>query len=179
MAKFINIPYCSSAILFFIAACGDIPQTSGGRSNYIDPSSFIADGAAGQDLVVDVVGNPFPQDADTVRQALVEGMREAYTPTHFIPGETHLSSSVYRVVIAFGLRGNTETLCDNSTPLDLSGPSNVIKIEAAFCRRTVPVTMTSGQVGNVKDVHDPRMATLMRHVAMELMPSNVNPEQHI
>jgi len=158
------------------SACAGIPTTYNQSASGAGAQSFISYGATDRDLKVDVFGNPFPQRADEVAEAVASQMQAAAVGpgTHFTTRPGASAREGYRVVVAFAGSGGAGNLCAMSAmPSDSPRASNVV-VTAALCDKDMVVTSTDGRVDGVAQVNDPHFAALMKQVAVELFPAPAN-----
>ncbi len=130
--------------------------------------------AAGQGAMkTEIIGNPFVGSKDELDRVVTSSM----TGAHFGPLLAFATSvspqnkSPYRVVVIFNPTGGygSGRLC--SGPVDFSGaPSEPVRVAAAFCASSRPVTYTSGSVSGVDAPTDPAFRALIRQIAIVLFP---------
>lgn len=166
----------SFAFLILIAACAPsgIRLTQLDISPTYDPGEF-ARAAAGRDLHVVIVGNPFGGDQAAFGTAVTDAMQGRHwgQPTNFTttPGaEAHLT---YRVVLVFDPpRGmNAARQCrEEALAVQTIPTGDEINLSGAFCRGRNPMTRIWGRVSGAAGPQDPGFRELVGQVTNGLFP---------
>lgn len=139
-----------------------------------DPQSFISYGAAGRDLRIDVLGNPFTSAAGDLGQAVATGMQKANVGpgTRFavLPGSSAMPD--FRVVVTFDRTVNAADLCAltaaSRRSATIGGGGG--EITATLCDKEKPITSTSGSLVGIAAASDPAFGDLLKFMALDLFP---------
>jgi len=144
-----------------LANCSGVPRTSGQEIQGTDPYSFIVYGVEGRDLRLEVSGNPFPESADEVADVLAAQMQVARVSpgTHITPHPGPSAMDGVRVVLSLSGAARRQ-----------AGDEGAISVEASFIFKDKVLTRAAGWVAGVDGVNDPRVAIMMKHVALDLFP---------
>lgn len=176
----------SLSILAILAAAGTACSTGG---VVLSPTSFyitytpsvVNSAAASGGMLVEVVGNPF----DAPKADLERAITSAMTGSHFGPRVQFVTAkpegftSPYRIVLLFdNARNYTEAkLCREGTTIEPEGGGgDFVKVHAALCAGTQPLTGVNGRAGEVTSPDDPKFRRLMSQITTNLLPP-VNPDR--
>jgi hypothetical protein len=171
-----NLKTFAVAALVLVAACapGNVRLTQLDITPTYSPNEF-AYAAAGRDLQVVIVGNPFDGDQAAFEAAVTDAMQGRHwgQPTNFttMPGaEARLT---FRVVLIFNPRVGMnaarqcreEALAVQTVPTD-----DQIELSAAFCREDGVRTRIRGRVSRATGPEDVAFRELVGQVTNGLFP---------
>jgi len=173
-----NLKNLALASLFLIVACapGSVRLTRLDISPTYDPGEF-AFVAAGRDLHVEIVGNPFGGDQAAFEAAVTDamqgrhwGQRTNFTTT---PGED--ARLTHRVVFLFDPlpSQNGSRLCrGEATDLRTERVAGEIALFGAFCREETARSRIRGHIAAATGPEDPAFRELVGQVTRSLFPPN-------
>jgi hypothetical protein len=136
--------------------------------------SVVNSAAASGGMLVEVVGNPFDVAKSDLERTITDDMRGAHfgPPVNFVTAKPEGFTSPYRIVMVFDdTRGYTEAkLCKEGTSIEPGTGGEYVRIYAALCAGTQPLTGVNGRVGEVTSPDDPKFRQLIRQITTNLLP---------
>ena len=132
------------------------------------------------DLLTEIVGNPFGSPQPAFETAITSYMEGAHfgPRLHFSPTRTDDTVEPYRVRMIFnGPRAsNGSAVCGGSSDrVEPSGATGEVRLLAAFCRGSSPLTFLSAELEGVTDADDPAFRDFIQLATTRLFPPQ-NPE---
>ena len=130
--------------------------------------------AGGRDLRVVVTGNPTAAPQDAFDQAVVAAMqgRNWGPTTHFTTRPSETAREAYWVSMIFG--GDhfigERAICRGGAGRDIDPGARPVRLQAAFCERTKPITSLMVTVNDVASPDDPRLEAMVSAAVVELFP---------
>ncbi len=161
--------------LALLAACGPGMVITSHVDTYgaYDPAYF-AYGAGGRDLRVVIRGNPTSAPQDEFEQAVTAAMqgRNWGPTTNFTTRPSASARTDYWVGMVFG--GDSfvggRAICRGGDGVDLDPTQRPVRLQAAFCFQTKPLTELQVTVDDVASVDDPRLEQMVGAAVIELFP---------
>lgn len=175
----------SLLLLLILAGAGSACSTSGvvlSPTNYYITytPSVLNSAAASGGMLVEVVGNPFDAPSAELDSAITSAMTGSHfgPPVDFVTTPPEGFTSPYRIVLVFDdTRGYTEAkLCNEGTSIEPGTGGEFVKVNAALCAGTQPLTGVNGRVGEVTSPTDPKFHRLMSQITTNLLPP-FNPDR--
>ncbi len=130
--------------------------------------------AGGRDLRVVVTGNPTGAPQEAFDQAVVAAMqgRNWGPTTHFTTRPSETAREAYWVSMIFG--GDRyigeRAICRGGAGRDIDPGARPVRLQAAFCERTKPLTSLQVTVDDVASPDDPRLEAMVSAAVVELFP---------
>lgn len=141
--------------------------------NY-DPAELRRYGSGGNELRVEVHGDPFGAGAATTAMTTVAAM-QGNTIGNLVtfavePGQEAKPPS--RVVLYFNPRGliGGETLCEPRTPITTSPGANPLRVSGAWCQSNYVITRADAHVGGVDSLASEPFRALIGQLTIALFP---------
>lgn len=136
--------------------------------------SVVNSAAASGGMLVEVVGNPFDVAKADLERVITSDMKGAHfgPPVSFVTTKPEGFTSPYRIVMVFDdTRGYTEAkLCKEGTSIEPGTGGDYVRVYAALCAGTQPLTGVNGRVGEVTGPDDPKFRQLIRQITTNLLP---------
>jgi hypothetical protein len=131
-------------------------------------------------MLVEVAGSPFDAPRPELERAIVGAM----TGSHFGPAVAFVTTppedfaSPYRVVLVFDAAPaySDHTLCGAALGVLEARTEDPLRVHAALCAGSKPLTTLRGQVSGVAGPEDPRFHALIRQITLNLLPP-YNPDR--
>jgi hypothetical protein len=160
----------SLAVLTTLAACDSVVVYEPLYSQRYSDGMFDYAGRNGE-MNLDVIGNPF--GSSNFVQIVADDMYGATrgAPVKFTPQPQGPGSAPFHVVMAFNPPpGATSDEACARRVSPTTGTNGVVLVLAAFCSGDVVMTEATGRAGNIAGPDDPRFRSLVRQVALALIP---------
>ena len=161
--------------LAVLAACvsDGVTTTHVWYDSVYSPSQFSY-GAGGRDLRVVIRGNPTSAAQEAFEQAVVAAMQgKNWGPrTNFTTQPSESARKNYRVVMVFGgdRFAGGYVLCADPDGVDLASADGRVRLQAAFCLGTRPLTELQVATDSVTSPADPRLERMVAAAVIELFP---------
>ncbi len=175
----------TALVLVLVAGVGPACSTD---AVVVQPTSFYAAytpsvlnyAATHGGILVEIAGNPFDVPKRELERAIVGAM----TGSHFGPAVAFVITpsedfaSPYRVVLVFDAAPaySDHTLCGADLGTLEARTEGPLRVHAALCARSKPLTAVSGRVSDAVGPGGPRFRALIRQVTLNLLPP-YNPDR--
>jgi hypothetical protein len=165
----------SIAILASLTACSLIgpTYTSSVADNY-DPAEY-ARVVSTKTVPVTVIGSAAGVSGAPLTAAVVNAMTgHDWTPhAHFTTAPNPDSDSYFSIVVLINGAANAtgDSLCAGRPPQNNSAAGSDVRLTAGLCRYGVAVSETSGRIGSISGIQDPKFADLAAGAIRELVPA--------
>ncbi len=172
MTRTLGIAVCSLALL---AGCGaGVVTTTNVYYLSTYQTSLFGYVAGGRDLRVVVTGNPTGAPQEAFDQAVVAAMQDKnWGPTtHFTTRPSETVREAYWVSMIFGgdrFIGDY-AICRGGAGRDIDPRARPVRLQAAFCDRTKPLTSLQVTVDDVASPDDPRLEAMVSAAVIQLFP---------
>jgi hypothetical protein len=148
------------------------PSYSPGELNYV--------AGGGGNMRTEISGNPFGGDQQAFDAAVAAAMEGAHAGPRlrFVTSPSEPAREPYRVRLVFNGpdHANGDILCGTlPAAAPVTSPAAGIRLLAAFCRGSIPLTYLAASTSGVADAADPRFRRFMRQITYLLLPPQ-NPE---
>jgi hypothetical protein len=173
-----------AALMLLVAGCttgpGVIHHTRISTSYSIQDLSYVAGRGDGQ-LWTEIVGNPFGSPQPAFEAAVISYMQGSHfgPRVDFTTTPSDEAATAYRVRMIFNgpAASNGSVVCGGSPGALAPSPENgTVRLLAAFCRGSRPLTFLSAAMENASGVEDPAFRSFIRRVTSRLFPPQ-NPER--
>ncbi len=162
--------------LAFLAACvsdGVTTTTHSYRDSVYAPDWFNY-AAGGRDMRVVIRGNPTSATQEEFERAVIAAMQGKNwgAQTNFTTRPSESMRRNYRVVMLFGgdRFAGSYALCANPGRVDLASSSGGVRLQAAFCVGTKPLTALQVATDGIASPYDARLERMVAAAVIELFP---------
>ena len=161
--------------LALLAACepGAV-RTSHVYYNMIFPQDWFIAAASGRDLRVVIRGNPTQAPQEEFEHAVIAAMqgRNWGPETNFTTDPSESALKNFRVVMLFGGEryAGGGVICSDADTVDPALERHRVRLQAAFCVGTKPLTSLQVTIGGVASPFDVRLERMVAAAVVELFP---------
>ena len=121
-----------------------------------------------------VAGTPFLATADDFNNQVTTIIYGANfgKNVNYIPSPPNTDKYGYHIVIAFNVVEpvSIEDICQNAGPVKFEPGRDTTSMQGIFCQGAYPLSYASGYVSGLTGPSDPNFTTLLREVALAMIP---------
>ena len=162
-----------SLIAALSAGCSSVRVIDhAGGQNYYDGAIEYAtlDGT----IKTFVVGSPFGAANTDFARSVTSAMKGATLGRHvtFVPAPRNTEKNAFHIAVVFnGVNPFTvEDICENTSEIASRPNTPTTSMHAVFCQGSYPLSYTSGYVDRLTGPSDPKYHTLVKEVALVMIP---------
>lgn len=170
-------PWILLIVGFLVASCGSGPVVlSHQETGPAYTSGEFAYAAAGRDLRVVIIGDPFGGDRAVFERAVTDAMQGKHSGqrTHFTAAPGGSARQIYRVVMLFdppaSLSGTKLCHEESAIPAPRAHAGGRLGVYAAFCRSDKMLTRVRGTIEGAQGPEDPLFLDMVGQVTNALFP---------
>jgi hypothetical protein len=171
-----------AALAFSVSGCAEVSVVGGVdiAKNY-QPEELRRYGSGGNELRVEVHGDPFGSGSQATARATVDAMQgqNIGNPVTFALDPAQEAKPPSKVVIYFNPRGlvGSETWCDPREPITIApAGSGSLRVNGAWCQSNYVISSASARIGSAGGLESQAFRGVVGELTRALFPP-VNPHR--